>query len=187
MTRSFGVLVCAVVVLITASSADARNRLFRVLQEPIPEPRPEVRTQQELLAPAPTPVYPPAPSQSTQKLPFQRLAPQKYSVQKAPVQHGVLYAKTYQPHIRYVQHCPRRTCCGHGTSINTVLTVKNPRTHCVVNVPVCLPGCCHCAPSVHGHAGIFGRGVTAFHWPCGYKIRVVFDHRGDVTVHYFGT
>jgi hypothetical protein len=29
--------------------------------------------------------------------------------------------------------------------------------------------------------------VVEYDWCCGYKVKVVFDRRGDVTVHYYGT
>jgi len=67
------------------------------------------------------------------------------------------------------------------------VTVQDPRTCCLVDVPVCLPGCCTGAPLVQGRAGLFGRGITTYCWDCGYRMRVVVGNHGDVTVHYFGT
>lgn len=164
MARILLVAVCAGGVLLSWSSAEARNRLFRLaMQEEIPAPRFEGRAQSAVPA----------------------LEPLGAEAQRLPLQHGPGYQKKHVK-ARYVQHFPRRTCCGCKSSLDTVLTVQDPRTHCLIDVPVCIPGCCTGKPSVHAHAGVFGRGVTAFHWACGYKARVVVDRRGDVTVHYFG-
>ena len=45
------------------------------------------------------------------------------------------------PCITYRYRGCRDICCGCPTPIKTVLQVKNPCTCCVVDVPVCLPGC----------------------------------------------
>ena len=187
MNKCLTVVSCALLVVAAASTADARNRLLRfVVQEPIPAPATEIPPPQEQLVPS-RPSFQPAPRLPAPKSPLQRL-----SVQKAPtygpVQSGAVYHKPQAaPKIRYVQHFPhKRSCCGCQTTLDAVLTVEDPRTCRLIDVPVCLPGCCTGKPSVHGHAGILRRGVTAYHWPCGYKVRVVIDHHGDVIVHYFG-
>jgi hypothetical protein len=82
-------------------------------------------------------------------------------------------------------HCKRFRC---SPTIETVLLVKDPCVcGCFVEVPVCLPVCCTGAPEVDCHRGLLGRDVVEYDWCCGYKVKVVFDRRGDVTVHYYGT
>lgn len=92
------------------------------------------------------------------------------------------------PCITYKHHCTlKKTCCGCCEPIKVMLTVKDP---CCcdkyVEIPICLPGCCKGEPSVCGKCGVLGRGVVTYDWCCGYKVRVVFDKCGDVTVHSYG-
>lgn len=120
----------------------------------------------------------------TQKMSYQAVQKISYQpVQKGAYQKGSVEAAC----VRYVQHCPhRKTCCGCATSYQTVLTVIDPKTCCPVDVPVCLPSCCTGQPQSSGRNGLLGRGITNYSWCCGYNIRIVVGHHGDVTVHYYG-
>lgn len=116
------------------------------------------------------------PYQAAQKSPYQ-------AAQKGAYQKGVPATC-----VRYVQHrVHRKTCCDCGASYQTVLTVVDPKSCCPIDVPVCVPACCTDLPQCSGRDGILGRGITKFSWCCGYSVRVVVGHRGDVTVHYYGT
>jgi len=119
-------------------------------------------------------------SPSDQNVPVQRGPVQKGS----PVQKG---ADCYHQ-ISYHHHCTLRktSCCSCGT-IRQVLMVDDPCC-CgkTIAIPVCLPDCCDDQPKSSGHCGPLGRGVTTFHWCCGYKVKVVVDRCGDVTVHSYG-
>jgi len=90
------------------------------------------------------------------------------------------------PCISYHYRGCRDICCGCPTPIKTVLQVKNPCSCCVVEVPVCLPGCCNTAPKVCCHSGIFGREVVDYDYCCGFRVRVAFTRCGDVVVTYIG-
>jgi hypothetical protein len=89
-----------------------------------------------------------------------------------------------QPCIIYRHHGHhRRTCCDCCTPpIETVLTATNPCTCCPVAIPVCVPGCCTCAPTVSCHDGLLCAGVVHYDWSCGYRVTVRFKHNGDVVV-----
>lgn len=122
-------------------------------------------------------------SPSDQRPQVQRGPIQKDSPIQSPVQKGGACAHR----ISYHHHCTvRKTCCTCGT-IQQVLMVADPCC-CgkVIAVPVCLPDCCSEAPSVDDRCGVLGRGVTVFHWCCGYKVKVVVGHCGDVVVHSYG-
>jgi hypothetical protein len=88
--------------------------------------------------------------------------------------------------IDYRYHCVRRLCCDCTPSVRTVLLVKDPCDCCFVEVPVCLPACCKDAPEVCCHKGVLGRSVVEYSWCCGFRVKIVFDRRGDVVVHSFG-
>ena len=89
----------------------------------------------------------------------------------------VKYAK-YK--INYWNHAfLGRTCCKLQ---DVVLEVKGP-CHCMVQVPVCVPGCCTDVPHISTGRDIFGRFSYTYQWRSGYKVDVVFRPRGDVMVH----
>lgn len=166
------VMALALVAVVT-NTTEARN-LFNRQADPAPGlealPAPRMPAQQSWFAPSQKMQY-----QSVQKMPYQ--AEQKGGYQKSAVASCV----------RYVQHCPhRKSCCGCGSSYQTVLTVTDPRTCCPIAVPVCLPSCCTGQPMGSGRNGLFGRGITSYSWCCGYTVRIVVGHHGDVTVHYYG-
>jgi hypothetical protein len=93
------------------------------------------------------------------------------------------------PSVDYRAHrvC-RKVCCGCAAPMEATLDVQDPCC-CgrVVPVTVCLPACCEGCPAVSSRCGLFGRGIVTYDWCCGYKVRVVFDRRGDVTVHTYGS
>jgi hypothetical protein len=92
--------------------------------------------------------------------------------------------------ISYKQHHPRRKVCCNSClpPVSTVLMVKDPCVcGCLVPVPVCLPACCTGEPTVCAHPGIFGRTVVEYDWCCGYRLRLVFDKHGGLTVHSYGS
>lgn len=93
-----------------------------------------------------------------------------------------------QPCITYKHHCTlRRTCCDCcKPPLKIVLKVQDPCTCCTYDVPVCLPGCCCGEPVVCDKVGILGRASVTYEWCCGYRVKVVFDRCGDITVHSFG-
>ncbi len=155
-----------------SNTVEARN-LFSRQPEPaesleaLPIPGP---VQQGWYAPTQKMQY-----QAVQKMPYQ--AEQKGAYQKGAV----------ATCVRYVQHHPhRKTCCDCGSSYQTVLTVIDPKSCCAIDVPVCLPSCCTGQPLGSGRNGLFGRGITSYSWCCGYSVRIVVGHHGDVTVHYYG-
>lgn len=89
--------------------------------------------------------------------------------------------------ITYRHHnTMRKTCCGCEEAVKTCLKVTDPCCGCCVEIPICLPACCKGEPKVCCHAGLMGRDVVTYEWCCGYKVRVVFDRCGDVTVHSHG-
>ncbi|MEX0819736.1 MAG: hypothetical protein WD070_09075 [Pirellulaceae bacterium] len=160
------------------SSVDARN-LFNRQADPAQsfEALPAPGQPAQRVRPAPKRVMP---YQAAQKMPYH--VAQKGVYQKEAYQKGSVATC-----VRYVQHRPhRKTCCDCGPSYETFLTVIDPKTCCAIDVPVCLPACCAGYPQSSGRDGLFGRGITKFSWHCGYSVRIVVGHRGDVTVHYYG-
>lgn len=93
------------------------------------------------------------------------------------------------PCISYKHHRPcKKICCTCAPPVQTVLLVKDPCVcGCYIQVPVCLPACCTGTPEVCCHKGFLGRDVVEYNWCCGYRIKMVFDRRGDLTVHSFGS
>ena len=123
------------------------------------------------------------PYQAVQKMPYQTVQKMPYY----PAQKGVYQKSVLATRVRYVQHCPhRKTCCGCGSSYQTILTVIDPVTCCPIDVPVCLPTCCTGQPASSGRKGLLVRGVTSYSWCCGYTVRIVVGHHGNVVVHYYG-
>jgi len=140
---------------------------------------------------------------------FQKNAAQKAAVQKAPMpvvqktpivvaqksmpvvaQKSFVTKNCCPPKIRYVQR--RRckcVCCGCTQPVQTILQVRDPRGcgPCSVSVPVCLPGCCVGMPAVRTGVGLLGRGNVVYRWCCGYRVKIVFDKCGDITVNHFGS
>lgn len=80
----------------------------------------------------------------------------------------------------------RKTCCGCEESVKTTLKVTDPCCCCCVEIPICLPACCKGEPKVCCQKGLMGRNVVTYEWCCGYKVRVVFERCGDITVHSYG-
>lgn len=174
MIRRF-VCTLAATVLLAGLTTDvaARNLFNRQVEAP-----PSIETLPYPTMPAQPSYYSPSqqmPYQASQKMPFQAM------------QKGVYQKASVATCVRYVQHHPlRKNCCNCGPSYQTVLSVVDPKTCCPIDVPVCLPACCTGYPHSDGRGGLFGRGITNFCWGCGYRVRVVVSHHGDVTVHYYG-
>jgi hypothetical protein len=91
--------------------------------------------------------------------------------------------------------CPRDICYRHHKgcvcfdpckTTELVLFVKDPCACCLVEVPVCMPTCCSGDPKVCCHKGFLGRQVVEYSWDCGFSLKVVFDRKGDIVVHYYG-
>jgi hypothetical protein len=185
-SRLLAVIGALLVVASTAASAPAAERLIRLLdqvgQEVLPAPQPPVVPRVDV------PLEPDAsPYQSTiwQKgfVPYQKSV--------VPYQKPVIAYKqpccdqrkiTYRKH-----HLRRRVCCDPCLPpINMVLQVTDRCTCCPIDVPVCVPGCCADLPKVCPRKGLFGRSITEFEWCCGYRIKVVMKHNGDLIVHSYG-
>jgi hypothetical protein len=160
------------VVLAAANSVDARDLFVRqtdAIQSVEVLPLPSGSAQQSWM-PSQKQAY-----QSVQKMPYQ-------SVQKGSYSKALVATR-----VRYVQHRPhRKTCCDRSSSYRTALSVIDPKTGCLISVPVCLPTCCTGYPQASGRAGLVGRVITNFCWECGYRVRIVVGHHGTVTVHYYG-
>lgn len=91
--------------------------------------------------------------------------------------------------------CPRNICYRHHPGcgcydpcrkMDMILQVKDPCACCLVEVPVCIPACCTTSPTVCNYKGFLRRQVVEYSWACGFKLKVVFDRCGDITVHYYG-
>jgi hypothetical protein len=70
--------------------------------------------------------------------------------------------------------------------MDVILQVKDPCSCCLVEVPVCIPACCTTNPRVCNYKGFLRRQVVEYSWDCGFRLTVVFDRGGDITVHYYG-
>ena len=160
-------VVCSLL-LSFATSAEAKGLLSKL--NAAPKPAKEVASPSD--APLPVPV--PVPMATPAPVPV----PLAASSDSAQCQNRC---------IKYRHHCTlRKTCCGCCEDIKMVLSVKDPCCCCNVDVSVCVPGCCKDVPSVCNHNGVFGRNVVEYTWCCGYRVKVVFDRCGDVTVHTYG-
>ena len=72
--------------------------------------------------------------------------------------------------------CPPPPVC-------TTLCVNPPCSCCSENVSVCVPGCCVGPPQVCWRAGLLGRQIGTYTWPCcGHTVEVVVTRRGNVRV-----
>lgn len=92
---------------------------------------------------------------------------------------------TRAPHISYRDHGPQRLkCCG---TITVHLSIQDPCKGCLYDVPVCLPECCSEPPRVVvERAGAHGRVTGTYVWCCGYKVKIILDRCGEITVHTIG-
>lgn len=89
--------------------------------------------------------------------------------------------------IKYKHHITlRKTGSKCVEPIKTILVVKDPCNCCEVEIPVCLPGCCTGEPKLCSHPGILGRNIVEYEWCCGFRVKIVFDRCGDITVHTYG-
>lgn len=95
----------------------------------------------------------------------------------------------YDPCFHYKTHklFVKKACpCDCGPQVEAILQVVDPRCNCFVDVPVCLPSCCTDMPKIDSRCGMFHRGIVEYEWCCGFKIKMVFKHGGNVDVHYYG-
>jgi hypothetical protein len=91
------------------------------------------------------------------------------------------------PPIKYDTDGDARDMYRATGEIRLVMVTQNPADGCYYEIPLCIPGCCEGAPVVKGGRGIFGRGVTEYCWPCGFRAIVKFRQiLGDVRVDYEG-
>lgn len=90
-----------------------------------------------------------------------------------------------QPCITYREHGPqRKKSCG---TVTVMLGIQDPCNGCVYEVPVCMPECCCSEPRVVVEKGVpSGRAIGVYVWNCGYKVKIILDRCGDITVHTFG-
>ncbi|QDU29713.1 hypothetical protein ETAA8_48280 [Anatilimnocola aggregata] len=93
--------------------------------------------------------------------------------------------KCCPPNICY-RHHKGCVCFDPCKTVELILHVKDPCTCCLVEVPVCMPVCCTGDPTVCCYTGFLRRPVVEYSWACGFQLKVVFDRRGDITVHYYG-
>ena len=94
-----------------------------------------------------------------------------------------------EPSIRYHHHGTlRKICkfCECSEPVEAVLGVTDPC--CEDNsaeIPVCLPPCCEGEPTVCASVCL-GRGVVEYEWCCGFRVKVIFQKRGNIAVHTYG-
>jgi hypothetical protein len=119
---------------------------------------------------------------------YEPYAVQKYAV---PVKSYAVAppVSCHEPKIIYRHHrcCKWRSCCSCESSHQMLLPVSDPRCPGrVVQIPVPVPACCNKTPWGKERCGLFVRGVATFLWDCGYMVKVVWLHRGDIVVHTYG-
>ena len=91
------------------------------------------------------------------------------------------------PPIKYDTDGDARDMYRSSGEIRLVMVTQNPADGCYYEIPLCIPGCCAGDPIVKSGRGIFGRGVTEYCWPCGFRAIVKFRQvLGDVRVDYEG-
>lgn len=87
----------------------------------------------------------------------------------------------YRSH-RLGSKCKFSKCDTHACTI----LYKDECDCCYVEVPVCIPDCCSVICSTNTRCGAFGRTITEYCWDCGFRMEIVANRQGDLTVHYFG-
>lgn len=90
----------------------------------------------------------------------------------------------YKPCITYREAGCCKKCCASGPEIQMILKVQDPKSCCTVDVPVCVPACCKDTPCVSSRSALFCRGVVWYDWNCGFSVKIVFKHCGDLVVTY---
>lgn len=88
----------------------------------------------------------------------------------------------YKPCITYHEAGCGKRCCSSGPKTEMILRVQDPKSCCTVDVPVCVPACCKGTPCVSTRCALFCRGVVWYDWDCGFSVKVVFKHCGDLVV-----
>ena len=89
------------------------------------------------------------------------------------------------PCVTYV-HCGPKLCCGCEPGKPITMTVKDPCTGCETEIQVCLPACCEGEPTMCCGTGLFCRDVINYEWCCGFRVKVIFKHCGDLIVKTWG-
>jgi hypothetical protein len=164
----------AVVVAGQPNAAHAAGRLaaFRAARTAAAENAAAVAASAQMPAVRPVALQPTAPVQPMQPAaPMAGAAPMVGCTTCCP-----------QPCLIYRHRGHHRACCGCAPPVETILTAINPCTCCPVEIPVCVPACCNCAPAMSCHSGLLCAGVVDFDWSCGYRVTVRFKHNGDVVV-----
>ena len=93
------------------------------------------------------------------------------------------YCLVYREH-----HVRRNVCCDPCLpAVKTQVQIQDPCTCRLVEVPVCVPGCCTDAPCITTRDGLFGRSITEFTWCCGFRVRVVITRSDTIIVHTYGS
>lgn len=114
---------------------------------------------------------------------------------KSARRQGAVEQTVVVAHVGATKCCPRDICYRHHKgcvcfdpckTTPLVLQVKDPCACCLVEVPVCMPTCCSGDPKVCCHKGFMHRQVVEYSWDCGFSLKVVFDRKGDIVVHYYG-
>jgi hypothetical protein len=73
-------------------------------------------------------------------------------------------------------------CCPPPPPQTVVLVVCHPCTGCTYEVPVCIPACCHGAPTVCFQSTRIGYGRNVYQWNNGYTVVIRFPPRGGYRV-----
>jgi hypothetical protein len=112
--------------------------------------------------------------------------PEQLFAYRPPSSSGCCAAKPRIHHVRCGLFGRLRSS-GKPT-LHMVLLAKDPTKccDCVIQIPVCISGCCTDTPKVSGGRGLLGRGFVDYRWRCGAMVRVVFRKCGDIIVHYYG-
>ncbi len=86
-------------------------------------------------------------------------------------------------HVKYRTRGEDRSCV---PPLRIHMPVQDPRCcEKIVEVPMCIPGCCTEMPRTKSYVGLLGRGVVWYEWCCGFRARVSFYGDCDVVVTYF--
>jgi hypothetical protein len=161
-------------------------------QPPAPQLQPAGPRESQVKRPFMRPAVPREPAQG--KLTAEQLPPPAGQVVVPPngndmsmrVEKLEYDVRPTPPIVYDTDHDARKMYRATG-EIRLVMVTQNPADGCYYEIPLCIPGCCVGDPIVKGGRGIFGRGVTEYCWPCGFRAIVKFRQiLGDVRVDYEG-
>ena len=191
--RFVGAFLAAVPLLACADVGTANDAAYAALQRyyqlQVAQQKYEPLFAQKHAAPQKGYVLPPAYAAPQRSFAQQLRVPQKTYLVPQKSYAVPVKAVHHEPQIIYRHHacCKRRGGCSCQSSYQALLPVSDPKSPTrVVQVPVPVPACCNNVPWEKSRCGLFVRGVTDFRWHCGYKVRIVWLHRGDIVVHTFG-